>query len=114
MARRGSVLLQVLVTSVVVSIIAAGLMSMVMSRHTLSVRSAESAAKRKDADAAFNLLMSHWNVPGNGVCSSVMGYSCSGSPGTCGCVCSKSGEPRVRTTDLGAGRCKVDVEVLDP
>lgn len=114
MDRRGSVLLQVLVTSVLVFIIAAGLMSMVMGRHTVSTRVAESAAKRKSADAAFNRLMSHWNMPSNGVCSSVMGYSCTGSPGTCGCVCSKTGEPEVTTTDLGSGRCKVDIEVLDP
>jgi hypothetical protein len=113
MRRRGSVLLQVLITSILVSIIAAGLMSMVMGRHTTTARVAAGTASRKKADAAFGQLMSHWNSPANGVCASVMGYSCTGSPGTCGCLCTKMGEPTVTTTVQGAA-CKVEVEVLDP
>lgn len=117
MNKKGHVLAQVLITGVLVSTIAVGLIQMVMLRHTATVRSMEGAAKKRSTEGMLNHLSTHWNVPGNGVCSSVGGYTCNpNSPGTCGCTCTRTGYPRVVTAPYdppgpGPIECRMQITV---
>lgn len=111
---RGHVLVQVLITSVIVSIMAAGLMQLVMLRYTVMSRGAEGATKKAQATASFNTLLVQWNVPGFGSCASapLLGWACAGGgPGSCSCTCTKSGEPTVVVTAGVGGACAISVNV---
>lgn len=107
MKNHGSVLVHVLITSVLVSVIAAGLLKMLMARHTIVTRAAESATNQKVSEKGFNRLMSHWNIFGNGVCADGVGYTCTGAAGTCGCRCTSGGNATVCTKVVGTV-CQVD------
>lgn len=119
MGKKGHVLVQVLITSVIVSIMAAGLMQLVMLRYTVMSRGAEGATKKAQATAAFNTLMVEWNVPGSGGrCSNQAGWNCGGfTDGRCNCTCTKAGEPTVRVgVQPGGGvnavnECPISVDV---
>lgn len=114
LSQRGHVLVQVLITSVIVSIMAAGLMQLVMLRYTLVSRGAEGATKKAQAAAAFNTLLVEWNVPGVGRCASVptAGWTCAGGgAGSCSCTCTKSGEPQVVVGPAVGAECPISVNV---
>lgn len=113
MNNRGSVLVHVLITSVLVSVIAVGLVQMVMSRHTLLARSTQGAANQKQTERGFNSLMSFWNIGGNGVCSSGAGYTCTGAAGTCGCTCTSTGQATIVSATVG-GACRIQITSTDP
>lgn len=110
MARpRGVVLLQVLVTAVVVSVIAAGLVRMLMLRYTITTKQARVNAKIKQTEGFYNRLLAHWADPANGFCSSpptppgAPAIVCDGNQscasGPVGCECSVGGvAARIRTT----------------
>lgn len=118
MNRKGHVLAQVLITGVLVSTIAVGLIQMVLLRYTVTQRSLQGAVKKKAAEGALSHLMTYWNVPGNGVCSDVGGYDCTGTAGTCGCTCTRSGHPTVTTAVFippsGPAECRMNITVSDP
>lgn len=106
MSRRGSILIHVLMTGVVVAVIAAGLMRMTMLRYVASARATSGGAARKQADAALNRALTYWNKD-NVVCkNNVPGYACSPAsatpPGVCDCVCT----PTLAT--------EATIEVTDP
>lgn len=106
---RGSVLAHVLVTAVIVAVISSGILRMVMMRYTGTARVHESSRNTRNAHGSFNVLMSAWNQSSGGaVCSDVGGFTCTGTPGTCGCTCNSStpGMGRVRTC-LSGGQCVV-------
>lgn len=106
--QRGSVLAHVLVTAVVVSLIAAGLLRMVLMDHMVNERLAVGDRGKKSAETALNQVMGVWNKA-NSVCSPAtdVGYSCSGTVGTCSCTCTKSGAPTIVVT--GAPPCTVAI-----
>ncbi len=104
---RGSVLAFVLVISMVVMIICAGLARMVLMRSQASQRLAASQTSRKQDDGAVALLMSAWSQSGtNQVCSTnqatTVGYTvcagpgCSAIGGACNCQLTGAGLPGVR------------------
>ena len=116
--RRGSVLLHVLVTSVLVSFIAASLMRMALMSYTVASRGAESLAAKRVDQAGFNVLMTGWNK-NNSYCSAVVDqggtaqYNCTGAAGTCGCVCTPTaavpaGFPTITATPAG-GNCAISI-----
>ena len=118
LSRRGSVLVHVLITGVIVALIAAGLLRMVLMNYIAVDRAGKGAANRKESDALLNRALSEWNRT-NLVCSNIPGpggFTCSGVPGTCGCTCpSGAGPPNARiVTSLAGGVCKVDLISSDP
>ncbi|MEK7234406.1 MAG: hypothetical protein AAB268_11360 [Elusimicrobiota bacterium] len=85
--RRGSILVYVLVTGVIVSMIASGLLRMVMMNYAAVDRTGLSAIRRKEAESLLNVAVSYWSTV-NSVCSSIPMFACSGPAGTCSCTCS--------------------------
>lgn len=80
--RRGSILIHVLITGVVVSTIAAGLMKMVLMNYIIVAKATQGTQNRKEAESILNTALSDWNR--DGVCSDFTGYSCGGGPP---CLC---------------------------
>lgn len=109
---RGSVLVQVLITTVVVSTIAAGLMQLALLSYTVTARAAGSAALKKRAESSFNALMVQWNL--SGVCTSLAGeYNCVLAGINCTCTPTGTDSPVVTAQNAG-GSWTVSVNVPDP
>jgi hypothetical protein len=113
--RRGSVLIHVLITGVVVAFIAAGLMRMVLMNYVIVDRASKGAANRKESEAMLNRAITYWNQT-NQVCANIPGgMNCSGVPGTCACTCPAGAvapNPYVFARVVG-GRCAVDLVSTD-
>lgn len=117
--RRGSVLVHVLITGVIVAFIAAGMLRMVLMNYIAVDRAAKGAANRKEAEAMLQRAITYWNKS-NIVCSSDATYfPCATpsvtSPGTCSCACpSAAAVPRVVVTGGGPPPCTITVISSDP
>ena len=112
--RRGSVLVHVLITGVIVAFIAAGLLRMVMMNYIAVDRATKGTANRKESEAMLARAMTYWNQT-NQVCSTIPGgFGCTGIPGTCNCSCpSAAATPRIYARIVGA-KCAVDLISSDP
>ena len=110
--RRGSILVHVLVTSVLVALIAASLMRMALFRYTIASRGSEALGSKRMDQAGFNLVMTGWNK-NNAVCSAVQDYNCGGAAGVCNCTCDPTaalpGFPRVVAAQDGGGNRSINV-----
>lgn len=115
MKKKGSVLVQVLMTAVIVAIIAAGLMQMLTQRATIVKRAADSASARKKAEGALALITTRWNQVGQVCAGGVPNYNTIGSPGICSCTYTPlvSTDPTVSAGLDSSGRCRLTV-VSDP
>jgi hypothetical protein len=114
MNSRGSIMAHVLVTGVIVAVIASSLLRMTLLNYTAMARVSSGAQEKKEAEAAFNRVMTAWNAA-NAVCSNtVSGYSCTGTAGTCGCVCTPSDPafPTVTAASTPEG-CRVSATTVD-
>ncbi|PIR16568.1 MAG: hypothetical protein COV48_09630 [Elusimicrobia bacterium CG11_big_fil_rev_8_21_14_0_20_64_6] len=116
--RRGSVLLHVLVTGVIVAFIASGLLRMVLMNYIAVDRATKGAQNRKEAEAMLQRALTYWNKS-NVVCSSTGLFPCSPSyvtsPGTCDCSCpSAAALPRVVVSGGGAPPCVITIISSDP
>lgn len=117
--RRGSVLLHVLVTGIVVAFIASGLLRMVLMNYIAVDRATKGAQNRKEAEAMLQRALTYWNKS-NVVCSSDATYfpctpSYATSPGTCNCACpNATALPRVVVTGGGAPPCVITIISSDP
>ena len=96
---RGYVLLHVLVTTIVVVFIAAGLAQMLMARYAASQRLMQGAGARLQNQASLDRVITDW-VKANQSCVAVAGYTCSG----CG----------TQTCDLYPSGCTCTVGQSDP
>ncbi len=101
-------LVQVLVTSVIVAVLAAGLLQMVVMNHTILRRSTAGAAARKQAEGAFNKALAYWNQNGYYPCQGTLpGYTASAAtPCACTLTPASSADP-VITASGGVSSCKV-------
>jgi len=117
MNRRGSVLVHVLITGVIVAFISAGLLRMVLMNYIAVDRAAKGAQNRKEAESLLNRAITYWNQT-NQVCANIPGgFNCTGSPGTCNCYCPNSTAiPRIwaRTVAGPPVACRVDLVSSDP
>ena len=118
LGRRGSVLVHVLITGVIVAVIAAGMLRMVMMNYIAVDRVQKNAQNRKEADAMLLRAITYWNKSGI-VCSTTALFPCSPSygtaPGTCNCSCPNNvAIPRVTVTGGGAPPCNIQVISSDP
>lgn len=111
--RRGSVLLHVLVTSVVVAFIAAGMVRMLMLRYMVTTKDANVSAKKKDSEAILHRLITHWNQSPANFCTSPPNLAnapnivCNNS--ACGpCACSVGGVAGKVLTTAGTP-CQIQV-----
>jgi hypothetical protein len=87
--RRGSVLLHVLVTSVLVAVISATLLRMALFRYQMAGRGASVLQEKRDDQAALASVIGTWNAA-NKVCSGApAGWTGCTNPGTCACTCTR-------------------------
>lgn len=118
LGRRGSVLIHVLMTGVVVAIIAAGLMRMTMLRYVASTRATGGTQARRSADSALNRALTYWNSVNIVCANNVPGYSCGPAsitpPGTCNCTCTSAGNATIVVSGGGAPPCGVTITTPDP
>ena len=121
---RGSVLIHVLVTGIIVAFIAAGLLRMVLMNYIAVDRASKGAQNRKEAEAMLQRALTYWNKS-NIVCSSDATYfPCAPAsttvPGTCDCSCpSGASVPRVTVSKIGGGTggpppCQITIISSDP
>lgn len=115
---RGSILLQVMVTGVVMALIAASLMRITMMRHQMISRSVSRLQEKRDDHQALALIISAWNSAGQVCANNVRGYTCRGIAGNCGCTCTPTDPnwPEVRTQNAspgGVATCRLDIVSAD-
>ena len=115
---RGSVLIHVLVTGIIVAFIAAGLLRMVLMNYIAVDRASKGAQNRKEAEAMLQRALSYWNKT-NIVCSTDANFACTPAsvavPGTCACSCpTAAAVPRVVVTGGGAPPCTITIISSDP
>lgn len=85
---RGSVLLHVLVTSILVTVIAAGLMTFLMLQYKMADLSAKTTQNKLKGDQAFSELLTNWNVAGVAPCTDFGPFTCADGAGTvCATAC---------------------------
>ena len=116
---RGSILLHVMVTSVLVSIVAAGILRMSMLRYQLGHRSEVILQEKRDDSGALGGFIGVWNVNGQ-PCSGVPaagtwgGGSCS-NPGVCSCTCTQGAGANMQTMHawVNGGNCQLDFTSRD-
>lgn len=121
--RRGSVLVHVLITGVVVAVIAGGLLRMILMNYIAVDRASKGAQNRKEAEAVLQRALTYWNKS-NQVCSSdATFFPCAGAgvgANTCDCSCpSAAAVPRITVTRIGGGvggapPCAITITSSDP
>ncbi len=84
MKKKGSVLIQVLVTAMIVAVIAAGIIQVVLMRGTIQARTEQGAGARQQAEGTLNTIMTAWNLANN-TCVDAPGLVRTGGPGGCSC-----------------------------
>ena len=117
LSRRGSVLVHVLITGVIVAFIAAGLLRMVLMNYIAVDRATKGAQNRKEAEAMLDKALTYWNKS-NQVCSTTPLFPCTGGgvgANVCNCSCpSAVALPRVDVTGGGAPPCTITITSSDP
>lgn len=83
---KGTVLVHVLVTAVIVMIIAAGLMRVILMRYVAQNRFEDSGQNRRSAESAVAQVSAAWAK--NGSCTAVPNF---GPPSAAGCSCELDG-----------------------
>lgn len=116
--RRGSVLVHVLITGVIVAFIAAGLLRMVLMNYIAVDRATKGAQNRKEAEAMLQRALTYWNKT-NSVCSTDATYfPCTGAgvgANQCNCSCPNgTALPRVEVTGPAGGPCRITIISSDP
>ena len=120
MKERGSVLLHVMLTSLLVAIIAAAILRMTALRYQMGYRSAIILQEKRDDQALLAKIIGAWNSANGGsgqTCAnvSIAGYAYSGTPGTCSCSYSPTAQtspptiPSVVTAGGGADSCTLQI-----
>lgn len=116
---RGSILLHVMVTAVLVSIFAAGIMRLALLRQQMSARGALALEEKRDDTGALSAVVSQWSTvqgqqsacsgapPGWTGCSNAAAY-----PNNCNCSCSGPNGVTV-TAFLNGGQCQLTITSAD-
>ena len=95
---RGSILLHVMVTGVLIAVITASFMRMTMLRYQMVSRSTNILQEKRNNQGALASVLASWN-PTNSVCGSVpAGYTCGAmTAGTCNCTCTQGSGSTLQT-----------------
>ncbi len=94
------VLLQVLITALILSVICAGLLTLILQPAINSANVVDGLGRRLAADAAISKVSAAWQT--GGTCSSGAGVACSGSGCSCRCAV---GAVTVASRGPNAGPC---------
>ena len=109
---RGSVILQVMVSGMILAFIAASMLRMTLQPALTSANTVKTVAAAKTAEAALNRVKAAWSLAGRTCASdSTVGVACEGEPGTCVCACRTAGLPSVLSSALPTGACTLSVTV---
>ncbi|HAZ08945.1 MAG TPA: hypothetical protein DCZ01_10590 [Elusimicrobia bacterium] len=125
MNHRGSILLHVLVTGVIVALIAGMIMRITLLRYVVTSRTHKASQMKRYDEAALARIHSSWsNAPYGGVLLSIScadnvpGYRCSPPstipPGACDCTCTPAaaGDPTVIASAAGSA-CQLRIDSVD-
>ena len=107
MSRRGAVLLQAVIMSMLACFIASRLLLMNLQGSLDAALTASSIDKTKRAEAALNRVELAWAR--GGTCASGAGVDCRGSG--CSCRCTLPGLPVVSSSGRPQGPCRLLVAV---
>jgi len=106
-----------MVTAVIVSIVAAGIMRLALFRSQMATRGALVLEEKRDDTGALAAVVSQWStVPGtNSVCSGApAGWSGCSNPGNCACTCTgPAPNAVVVTASLVGGQCQLSIVSAD-
>jgi Tfp pilus assembly protein PilX len=121
MGKKGSVLLHVLMTGVVIALVAATLLRLTMLRYEVTAHATQTTAERRYDEAALAMLLTQWNA-GNVYCANVASggvtYSCSGGAAgyaaplsNCACTCTtvSANYPPTVTGSGSTPNCKLSM-----
>jgi type II secretory pathway pseudopilin PulG len=108
---RGSVLVQVLMTAVIVAVIAAGMMNLLLMRSQSIQREEERTTATGRTHGALNAVVSGWANNGGLDCTGVPGYTMGGgTAGSCNCTyTSTDGTGIVITATSAGGSCSLSI-----
>ncbi|MFI5348497.1 MAG: hypothetical protein ACHQ2Z_03050 [Elusimicrobiota bacterium] len=111
---RGSILVHVLLTGIVVALIAATLLRMALLRYAMAGRSEKILKEKRDDQGVLAAVTTAWNaVPGpNTTCGAVPpGFTCPGglTPGTCNCSCTQTATGVTVIAAPGSGVCQLSI-----
>lgn len=103
---RGSILVHVLVTSILVTIIATGLMTFLMMQYKMADLASKMSQNKKKDELALAELISSWNSNASGasVCGSFGPYTCATGAGT---VCASTCKAPETCTWTSGCNCRV-------
>ncbi|MFI5360461.1 MAG: hypothetical protein ACHQ49_00715 [Elusimicrobiota bacterium] len=104
MNRRGSILVHVMMTGIVVALIAATLLRMSLMRYQMVARGGAMEQEKRADQAGLASVMTAWNDANTSCGDNVpaaSGFTCVGTvhvtaaspPGICGCMCVQSASP---------------------
>lgn len=113
---RGSILLSVMVSAVLVAIISAGIMRMAMFRYKMASRSQYVLQEKRDDQGAMAAVVSAWSTnpaqnsacsvtpPGWGACTNTSAY-----PNNCNCTCTQPVTGVQVVAALSGGVCTLTI-----
>lgn len=97
-SRRGNIMVHVLVTSIIVMVIATGLMRLVMMRYIATERMNDGGRNKRLAEAALAATAGRWNAAGASCTTAPPNFTLSGS----GCACTLTGSGPMATVVVTA------------
>lgn len=113
---RGSILVHVLVMSVIMSIVAAGMVGVTMMQYRVTAQVEQQTHARRLDEVALARMLSAWNftnpgTPCQNIPSEASGaplYSCAGSGCNCNCTTTDANLPTIVMSD-GGGICTATI-----
>jgi Tfp pilus assembly protein PilX len=123
MNRRGSVILHVLVTGMLVALIAAMILRVSTNSYIMTAHANADTIQTRAAEGALSRLSASWSV--YGACTDTPDYNCGnprpssptgGEVGTCSCTCNpaSSSDPTVNASASASGACNLQIVAVDP
>ncbi|MCX5793948.1 MAG: hypothetical protein NTY77_00445 [Elusimicrobia bacterium] len=108
--KNGNILVQVLLAAVVGSVIAAGIMNLILQRATVLKRAQDSEAGKARVRSTLDAIIRGWSAAGGVTCSPVNGYIMnSGMPGNCDCSYTSADGTATIAAKLVNGQCTLNI-----
>ena len=105
---KGSILVHVLVTGLVIAVIAAGILRITLQNYTAASRMSASEQARQNAEGALYVVMAAWNT-NNANCTGTSRVTIANNYGDCRCNGTIDGVPFTASSTTVAGRCTLQV-----
>lgn len=119
MNRRGSVILHVLVTGVIVALIAAFMLRVSLMNYLQTARANNETWQKRGDEGALSRVVAYWSM--YGACTNAPGYNCGSvgsamAVGSCNCTCHPTNaavDPVITSTTGSGTNCNVTVAGVD-